>query len=181
MSTWHKCSRIQTRSEPRISLARKSVCSYLSDTQCDKALPLRGVSRRSQALNNTHAICPAARLLPSGRGDCSDGTISGKDQGSCGNDRGQSGITFVLLDTLRVTDQADEICLGLLLGKRRIARSLSADRWRVQTQVNRLGLAALRACPLLYTHSVSRATTIPQVRGLQGQMIPQFQGRIIPH
>jgi hypothetical protein len=27
---------------------------------------------------------------------------------------------------------------------------------------------------------VSRATTIPQVRGLQGQMIPQFWGQMIP-
>ena len=27
---------------------------------------------------------------------------------------------------------------------------------------------------------MSRATTIPQVRGLQGQMIPQFWGQMIP-
>lgn len=34
--------------------------------------------------------------------------------------------------------------------------------------------------PTLITLAMSRVTTIPQVRGLQGQMIPQFQGQMIP-
>jgi hypothetical protein len=37
-----------------------------------------------------------------------------------------------------------------------------------------------RRRPVELVWSMSRATTIPQVRGLQGQMIPQFWGQMIP-